>query len=142
MKKERYCFYKDQSYQEAYPRLGETFQFIYFFFFLNSFVYFHGCTGSLQLCMGFLQLWQAEAALQLLCGGLSFLWFLLLQSTGSRLMGFSSHSVWAQQLWLQGSRVLTQQLWCSGLAGPWHVGSSQTRNQTCVHGIGRRIPHH
>ena len=35
MKKERYCFYKDQSYQEAYPRLGETFQFLSFFFFFK-----------------------------------------------------------------------------------------------------------
>ena len=44
-----------------------------------------------------------------------------------------------QQLWLVGSRVQAQQLWCTGLAAPRHVGSSRTRAQTCVPCIGRRI---
>ena len=41
-----------------------------------------------------------------------------------------------QQLQLPGSRAQTQQLWCTGLVAP-HVGSSQTRDQTCVSCIGR-----
>ena len=33
-----------------------------------------------------------------------------------------------------------QQLWYTGPASPRHVGSSKTRDQTCVPCIGRRIP--
>ena len=36
------------------------------------------------------------------CAGFSLQWLLLLQSTGSRRMGFSSCSAWAQQLWRTG----------------------------------------
>ena len=62
--------------------------------------------------------------------GFPLRWFLLLWNTGSRHMGFSSCSSWAQQLW------------CLGLAAPWQVKSSQTRNQTCVPCIGRWILNH
>ena len=61
--------------------------------------------------------------------GFPLRWFLL-WNTGSRHMGFSSCSSWAQQLW------------CTGLAAPWQVKSSQTRNQTCVPCIGRWILNH
>ena len=44
-----------------------------------------------------------------------------------------------QQLWHAGSRAQAQQLWHTGLVAPWHVESSQTRAQTCVSCIGRRI---
>ena len=54
-------------------------------------------------------------------------------------VGFSSCSMWAQQLWLVGSRAQAQQLWCMGLVAPRHVGSSRTRAQTCVTCSGRRI---
>ena len=73
------------------------------------------------------------------CTGFSLWWLLLLQSTGSRCMGFSSCSTRAQQLWLAGSRVQAQQLWCTGLGAPWHVGSSRTRARTHVPCIGRQI---
>ena len=33
-------------------------------------------------------------------------------------------------------------LWCTGLVVPRHVGSSQTRDRTCVPCIGRRILNH
>ena len=49
------------------------------------------------------------------CTGFSFWWLLLLRSTGSRLTGFSSCGMWAQQLW------------CTGLVALRHVGSSWTR---------------
>ena len=41
-----------------------------------------------------------------------------------------------------GSRAQAQQLWCTGLVGPWHVGSSRTRDRTRVPCIGRRILNH
>ena len=78
----------------------------------------------------------------LLCAGFSLRWLLLLWSTGSRCVGFSSCGMRAQQLWLAGSRVQAQQLWCTGLVALWHVGSSRTRDRTCVPCIGRWIPNH
>ena len=39
-------------------------------------------------------------------------------------------------------RVWAQQLWHLSLVAPWHVGSSWTRDQTCVPFIGRRILNH
>ena len=73
------------------------------------------------------------------CVGFSLWWLLLLrlQSTGS-----SSCGTWAQQLWLAGSRVQAQQLWRMGLVALQHVGSSQTRAQTRVPCIGKRILNH
>ena len=49
------------------------------------------------------------------------------ESLISRPVGFSSYNMWAQLLG------------CMGLVSPWHVGSSQTSNQTHVSCIGRRI---
>ena len=40
--------------------------------------------------------------------GFSLQWLLLLQSTGSSHAGFSSCGMWAQQLWLAGSRAQAQ----------------------------------
>ena len=74
--------------------------------------------------------------------GFSLRWPLLLQSTGSRHMGFSSCSTRAQQLWFAGSRAQAQLLWRMGLVAPWHVGSSRTRARTHVPCIGRRILKH
>ena len=42
------------------------------------------------------------------CTGISLQWLLLLQSMGSRHTGFSSCGVWAQWLWLVGSRAQPQ----------------------------------
>ena len=81
--------------------------------FVNLFYLFiFGCVGSSLLRTGFLQLWFA---------GFTLWWLLLLQSTGSRHMDFSSCGARAQQLWLVGSRAQTQQLWLTGLVSPWHV---------------------
>ena len=84
----------------------------------------------------------SEGYSSLRCVGFSLQWLLLLQSTGSRCVGFSSCSTWAQQLWLPGSRVQVQQLWCTGSVAPWHVGSSRTRARTCVPCIGRWTLNH
>ena len=40
------------------------------------------------------------------------------------------------------SRAQAQQLWHTGLAAPWCVGSSWTRDRTCVSCIGRWILNH
>ena len=96
-----------------------------FFFFFNFVYLFFGCVGSLLLHAGFLCLRRAGATLHCFS-----LWWLLLVSTGSRCTGFSS---WGAQ---------PQQLWHTGLAAPWHVGSSRTRDRTHVPCIGRRILNH
>ena len=64
------------------------------------------------------------------CSGFS------LQSSGSRM-----HRL--QQLWQVDSVVTapglqsTSSMWCTGIGAPWHVGSSQTRDQTCASCIGQ-----
>ena len=112
-----------------------------FYFNIYSFYYLFGCVGSLLLHTGFLQLWQVGYS-SLWCAGFSLRWLLLLWSTGSRCTSFSSYGTRAQQVWLAGSRAQAQQLWHTGLVAPWHVGSSQTRAQTRVPCIGRRILNH
>ena len=118
---------------------------ILLFLFYRDFIYLFfifGCIGSVLLCMGFLQLRRAGATLHCTawtsrCSGFS--------CCGARALGTRASVVVArelQQLWLTGSRAQAQQLWCTGLVAPWHVGSSQTRAQTHVLCIGRRILNH
>ena len=53
------------------------------------------------------------------------------------------HCGWILSLWRTGSTAHGfQWLWRTGLAAPWRVGSSQTRDQTCVSCIGRWILQH
>ena len=63
-------------------------------------LFISGCTGSSLGPSGFLQLQ---------CAGFLTPRLLLLQSTGSRPVGFGSCSMWAQQLW------------CMGLVALWDV---------------------
>ena len=44
---------------------------------------------------------------------------------------------WLQGLWVVGSGAQAQQLWNMGLAAPWHVKYSQSRDQTSVRLTGR-----
>ena len=90
----------------------------------------------------FLCLRRVGVALQLQCAGLSLRWFLLLQSTGSRVYGL-------QQLLHVGSVVVVPGFQSTGsitvvrgLAAPRHVRSSCTRDRTCVSCIGRQILYH
>ena len=116
----------------------------FLFFFLNLFILF----TYFWLCWVFV----AARGLSLVavsggysslqCAGFSLRWLLSLRSTGSRHAGFSSCGMWAQQLWLTGSRAQAQQLWRSGLVAPRHVGSSRTRDRTHVPCLGRRILNH
>ena len=71
-----------------------------------------GCTESLLLCAGSLQLWRAGATLQLWCTGFSLQWLLLLQSMSSRCKGFSSCG--AQASLLRACRIFPDQgsNWC------------------------------
>ena len=108
---------------------------IFFFFF------FFGCTGSLLLHG--LSLVAASRGYSLLwCTGFSLRWLLLLWSTGSRHMGFSSCGFQALEHRLSSCGTWAQQLWHVGLVAPRHVGSSRTRARTCVSCIGRRILNH
>ena len=100
-----------------------------FFNNLLIFIYLFYCLESLWLCEDFLQLWRVGAILQLQCIGFLFQWLLLLQSTDSRCMGFSSCSMQAHQSWLAGPRgCRLQQLWLTGLLALQHVESSQPRD--------------
>ena len=47
--------------------------------------------------------------------------------------------MWAQYLWLAGSRAQAQNLWHMGLVASWHIGSSRIRDQTHGFYIGRWI---
>ena len=124
--------------------LGFSFFLIYLFYYFILFYLFivFGCVGSLLLPAGFSLVSASGGYSQLQCAGFSLRWLLLLRSTGSRRMGFSSCGTWAQYLWLVGSRAQAQQLWRMGLVAPWHLGSSRTRARTCVPCIGRRILNH
>ena len=103
------------------------------FFFKKLFIYLFifGCTGSSLLHAGFLQLQRVGATLccsaqASCCGGFS--------CCGARAQARGLH-----QSWLVGSRAQTHQ-WCTSLAAPRHVGSSQNRARTHVPCIGRRTP--
>ena len=63
----------------------------------------------------------------------------MFQSTGSRHTGFSTCSMRVWSLWLSGSRAQAQYLWATGLVAPWHVRSSQIRDQTHIPCLGRWI---
>ena len=109
----------------------------FIFIYLSTF----GCVGSLLL-RGLSLVAASGGYSSLWCAGFSLRWLLLLWSTGSRRVGFSSGGMRAQQLQLAGSRTQAQQLWHTGLAAPRHVGSSQTRARTRVPCIGRQIRNH
>ena len=51
------------------------------------------------------------------------------------------HGLWEQgpRVVARGSGAQAQYLWCTGLVALWHVGSSPTRDQTCVSCIGMWI---
>ena len=88
---------------------------------------------GLRCCVGFLQLQGA--------GATSF------GAQASHCGGFSCFGAWAPELRFQqlqltgsiGSGALVQFLWWTSLVASQHMGSSQTRGQTHVPCIGRRI---
>ena len=82
------------------------------YFFILTVLSLHCCAQAFSGCSG------QELLIVAVCR-LLIPWLLLLQSTGSR--------------------VRAQYSWRTGLVTLRHVGSSQTRNQTCVPCSGRRI---
>ena len=99
------------------------------FFKINLFIYFW--LRWVFVAARRLSLVVASGGYSLLwCTGFSLRYLLLLWSTGSRRVGFSSCGTWAQQLWL------------AGLVAPKHMGSSWTRARTHVLCIGRWILNH
>ena len=80
-----------------------------------------GCAGYLLLCGLFSS--HAEWGATLCCGVLASHGSgpFLVQSTGSRMWGFSSRGTWAQQVWLPGFTAEAQQLGPIGLVALQHV---------------------
>ena len=115
-------------------------RFVFFcFLFFNLFIF--GCIGSLLLCAGFLSLRRAGSTLRCgewacHCGGFS--------CCGARALGMRASVVVARGLSSCGSRALKHRLSSCGAQAyaSWHVGSSRTRDRTCVPCIGRRILNH
>ena len=103
------------------PQVFLFFVFVFFNFYL--FIYFtYGCVGSSFMCEGFLQLRQAGATLH----------------RGARASLYRGPS----RRGAQAPDAQAQQLWLTGPAAPWHVGSSQTRARTRVPCIGRWTLNH
>ena len=107
---------------------GNQALFFFFFFFKDFFIYLfiylfiYGCVGSSFLCEGFLQLRQAGATLH----------------RGAR----ASHHRGPSRHGAQAPDAQAQQLWLTGPAAPWHVGSSQARARTRVPCISRQTLNH
>ena len=81
---------------------------LFFFNFLNLFfIYFWLCWVFVAAC-GLSLVVASGGCSSLQCMGFSLQWLLLLRSTGSRHVGFSSCGMWAQELWLMGSRAQAQ----------------------------------
>ena len=97
-----------------------------------NFVYVFLAALGLHCRVGVLQSRQVGPALQLCCAGFALQWLLLLQSMGSGCVGF-------RKLQFMDSRAWAEQLWCTSLVAPWHVGSSWTKGQICVPCTGRQI---
>ena len=132
---QRKCMLKTM---ECFDR--DAFIFLNFIYLVNLFYFWLICVFVAAHGLSLVAASRGYSSLQ--CTGFSLRQLLLLWSTGSRRTGFSSCGTWAQQLWLAGSRAQAQQLWCTGLVAPWHVGSSRTRARTRVPCIGRRILNH
>ena len=94
----------------------------FFLIYLFYLFYFFGCIRSLLL-RGLSLVAASGGYSSLWCVGFSLRWLLLLWSTGSRRVGFSSCGLWAQQLWH------------TGLVAPRHVRYSQTGARTRGKGI-------
>ena len=95
---------------------------LFFFFNIYLFIFIFGCVGSLFLCEGFLQLWQAGATLH----------------RGAQ----ASHYRDLPYCGAQAPDVQAQQLWLTGPVAPRHAGSSETRARTRIPCIGRQILNH
>ena len=131
-------------FQEQIPSLGpKKLQDV--FFFLNKIIYFMYLfltALGLRCCARAFSSCSERGLLSVAVCSFSLWWLLLLQSTGSRHMGFSSCGSWALERRLSSCSLRAQQLCRTGLVAPLHVGSSRTRDRTRVPCIGRWILNH
>ena len=80
-----------------------------FFFFFIFIFFLHFCLCWVFVAAHGLSLVAASGDYSSVwCTGFSLQWLLLLLSMGSRCTGFSSCGLWAQYLWLTGSRLQAQ----------------------------------
>ena len=99
----------------------------------NMFIYL-GCVGSTLLHRLFSS-----------CSKWGLCFIVVCRLHGARALGhtgFSHCGLWAHYLWFPGSRAQAQSLWHRSLAATQHMGSSWTRDWTCVSCIGRWILYH
>ena len=89
-----------------------------FFFLFKIYLFVYGYARVfVACCSGFLQLRVSRGCSPLRCTGCSLRWLLLLQSTGSRLVGFSSWGTQARWFWLMGPIVVASGGNCSAACG-------------------------
>ena len=101
--------------------------FLIFFFIATLFIYLCWVFGS---CEGFPQLRQVGATLHRGAG------------TALHRGAWASHYRGPPRCGAQAPDAQAQQLWLTGPAAPWHVGSSQTRARTRVPCISRQTLNH
>ena len=94
-----------------------------------------GCVGPFLLCAGFSLAVASGATLRLPCEGFLLRGLLLFVKQGLRAHGL-------RWLGLEGSRAQPRKSWLMGLVALWLVGSSLTRERTCVPCIARWILNH
>ena len=87
-----------QQYNFLCYKAFQIFHYCHYYYYQFIYLFIFVCGGSLLLHVGFLQLWPAGATLQLQHTDFLLCWLLLLQSMGSRYLGFSSCSPQAQLL--------------------------------------------
>ena len=148
-----FIFYFINIFLKQLLRMLEATAYHFYYYYFHLFIYFW-LQWVFVAAQGLSLVAASRGYSPLWCTGFSLRWLLLLRNTGSRHTGFSSCGSralerrlsscgsQAQQLWLTGSRAQAWQLWHTGLVAPWHVGSSQTRAQTRVPCIARRILNH
>ena len=100
------------------------------FFKKDAFIHLVLATLGLLCCVCAFSRCGKQGLLFAACMSFSLQLLLSLRSTGSRLVDFSICGVW------------TQKLCYMRLFVPWHVGSSWTRDRTCVPCVGRWILNH
>ena len=120
-----------------------SFFFIFFslisFFFFNNFLYLFMAVLGLHCCLGFSLVAASRGySLVAVCGVL--LQWLLLMSSGFRVHGFQQPQCVGSVA--VGSGAIGSIVAAHGLVAPWHVGSSQIRDRTCVSYIDRWVLYH
>ena len=109
-------------------------QILEFFFFILAVLGLHGCARAFSSCSK-QELISSCGAWASHCGGFF---------CGAQALGWWASVVAARGLYSCGYQALEHRLSSCGphLVAPWHVGSSCTRDQTCLLWIGKWILYH